>query len=221
MRGSGCARLSSGDANVRSGSYSTSISATASAAVDLVARDDRRHRIADEADDVRTERVLVVTDGQDAVRNRQRRAGQHQVHARMRRRLRGVDPDDARVRMRRAQQPPVQHPRQDDVVGEPRLAGDLRAAVHAPAGLADDVRSSLQTAEQGSEDRLRTHEHGCQFPALHAHQARHAGFGPPRCAPTASMICGYPVHRHRLPDSASRMRSRDGWARGRAARWPS
>jgi hypothetical protein len=36
--------------------------------------------------------------------------------------------------VRRAQQLRVQHARQDDVVGEPRLAGDLGAAVDAPAG---------------------------------------------------------------------------------------
>ena len=43
----------------------------------------------------------------------------------------GVDADDARVRQRRAEQLAVQHARQHDVVGEARLAGDLRAAVDA------------------------------------------------------------------------------------------
>ena len=71
MRGSGCARLSSGDANVRSGSYSTSIRSSAVVGGGLVARDHRGDRIADEAHLVAAERVLVLADRQDAVRDRE------------------------------------------------------------------------------------------------------------------------------------------------------
>ena len=47
----------------------------------FVARDDGRHRIADEADFVAAQGVLVVADRQNAVRNRKRVAGQDQVNA--------------------------------------------------------------------------------------------------------------------------------------------
>ena len=70
-----------GEAKVRSGSYSTSIRSTASVGGGLVARDDGRHRIADEADLVAAQRVLVVADRQDAVGDREGLAGEHQVDA--------------------------------------------------------------------------------------------------------------------------------------------
>ena len=47
----------------------------------FVARDHGGDRIADEADLVAAQRVLVVADRQNAVRDRKRLAGQHQVHA--------------------------------------------------------------------------------------------------------------------------------------------
>ncbi len=62
------------------------------------------------------------------------------MHARKRGGARRVDADDARVRVRGAQQLGVQHPRQHEVVGEPRLTGDLGAAVDAAPRAADDAR---------------------------------------------------------------------------------
>ena len=103
----------------------------------LVAGDDGGHRVADEADLVRTEGVLVVADGQDAVGDREAVAGEDQVHAGMCRRACRVDPGDARVRHRGAEQLAVQHPREHDVIGEPRLPSHLRPPVDAPACLAD------------------------------------------------------------------------------------
>ena len=105
----------------------------------LVAGDDGRDRIADEAHAIDRERMLVLADRQDAVGDGEVLAGQRQVDARMRQRARHVDAEDARVRHRRAQQLAVHHPRQHHVVGEPGLAGDLRAPVDAAAGRADDV----------------------------------------------------------------------------------
>ena len=57
----------------------------------LVSRDDGRDRIAHETNDFRAEGVFVVADGKDAVRNRKRRAREHQMHARQRFGLRRVD----------------------------------------------------------------------------------------------------------------------------------
>ena len=85
----------------------------------LVAGDHGGDRIADEAHAVDRQRVLVLADRQDAVRDREVLAGQHEVHARgAPRRARDVDPHDARVRQRRAQQLAVHHPRQHHIVGE-------------------------------------------------------------------------------------------------------
>jgi hypothetical protein len=63
-------------------------------------------------------------------------AGEHQVHAGMLLGAARVDRLDQRMRVRRAQQPAMQHPRQHDVVGKARLPGDLGAAVDAPARVA-------------------------------------------------------------------------------------
>ena len=52
----------------------------------LVARDDGGDRIADEADAIHRERVLVLADGKNAVRDREVPPGQNQQHARTRER---------------------------------------------------------------------------------------------------------------------------------------
>ncbi len=109
----------------------------------LVGRDHRRHRIADEAHASDGERIFVLRHGHDAVGNREIRAGEHQVDARMRLRARDVDRLDFRVRMRRAQQLAMQHARRAEVVGETQLAGGLGAPVDAPARLADGVEAFL------------------------------------------------------------------------------
>jgi hypothetical protein len=49
----------------------------------FVARYHGRDRVANESDAVDGERVLVLADGQDAVRNRKVGAGQHEVDARV------------------------------------------------------------------------------------------------------------------------------------------
>jgi hypothetical protein len=105
----------------------------------FVGGNDRGHRIADEAHEIRAERVFVVADGQHAVRDRERGAGEHEVHARLGLGARRVDADDACVGMRRAEQLAVQHPREQQVVGESRLAGHFRAGVHPPPRRADDA----------------------------------------------------------------------------------
>ncbi len=105
----------------------------------LVARDHRGDRIADEADAIDGERMLVLAHRQDAVCDWKIASGQREEDAGMGERARHVEPDDARVRERRAQQLAVDRPRQHQVVGELRLARHFRAAVHAPPRFADDV----------------------------------------------------------------------------------
>ena len=106
---------------------------------ELVDGDHGGHWIADEADAVDGERVFVLADRQNAVRNRKVFSGQDEQHAGTRERTAGVDGHDARVRNGRAKELAVHHARQHDVVREARLAGDLRASVDAAAGRADDA----------------------------------------------------------------------------------
>ena len=116
----------------------------------LVARDDQRDGIADEAHLVHAERVLVLAHRQDAVRDRQIGAGQDQQHAGMRRRAGGIDRDDARVRERRAQQLREHHARQDEIVRVLGLTGGLGAAVDPPPRKADDARARHGRRPRGS-----------------------------------------------------------------------
>ena len=109
---------------------------------DLVPRNDGRHGIADEPDLVAAERVFVMTDRQDAVRNRKRLTSQHQVDAFDLRGICRVHADDAGMRLRGAQQPAVQHAREDDVVGEARLPGHLGASVNPSSRLPDHTSAS-------------------------------------------------------------------------------
>ena len=81
MRGSGCARLSAGDGERAQRLVLDVDQIDGELRRGLVARDDGGHRIADEADLVAAQGVLVVADRQNAVRNRKRVAGQHQVDA--------------------------------------------------------------------------------------------------------------------------------------------
>ena len=104
----------------------------------LVARDHGGDRIADEPDAIHRERVLVLADGEDAVRDGEVPPGQNQQHARTRERTRRVDPNDARMGYGRSQQFAVHHPRQHHVVGKPGLPRNLRAPVDTTPGSADD-----------------------------------------------------------------------------------
>ncbi len=105
----------------------------------FVARDDGGDGIADETDFVAAQRVLVVADRQDPVRDRERVAGEHEVNAVDGRRARRVDAEDTRVGLGRTQEPAVQHARQHDVVGEARLSGHFCAGVDAPPRTSDDA----------------------------------------------------------------------------------
>ena len=134
MRGSGYARLSSGVGD-RAQHLVVDVDEVERLGRGLlVAGDHRRHRIADEADEVAAERMLVLADRQDAVGDREVVAGQHQVDAVEGPGPRHVDRPDARVRHRRSQQPAVHRARRQQVVGEAGLAGDLGAAVDAAPG---------------------------------------------------------------------------------------
>jgi hypothetical protein len=105
----------------------------------FVARDDRRHRVADKPDALDRQGVLVLTDRKNAVRDRKIASGQDQVDAGMRQGASNVDANDACVRDGGTKQLAVDHPRQRKVVGEAGLAGDFGACVDAPPRFADDV----------------------------------------------------------------------------------
>ena len=107
----------------------------------LARRDHCGDRIADVADLVPAQGVLVLAHRHDAVGDGEVRAREHQVDARRRAGRRRVDLRDQRVRMGRPQQLAVQHARQRDIVGEARLARHLGASVHPAAGLADDLHA--------------------------------------------------------------------------------
>ena len=77
--------------------------------------------------------------GEDPEGRRQVLAGGDRDDAGRRERLRDVDRTDPRVGDLRAQELAVEHPRQHHVVGELRLAGDLRGAVDLAVGAADDA----------------------------------------------------------------------------------
>ena len=111
---------------------------------------DRRHGrdgIPDVADPVGGERVLVLRDRQDPEGDRQIAAGCHRDHTGRRESLRRVDTDEPRVGDRRAEQLAVEHPRQEQVVGELRLPRHLRGRVDLRIRPADDAssRSHLDT----------------------------------------------------------------------------
>ena len=103
----------------------------------FVLRNDGRHGIADETDLVAAQGVLVVADRKNAVRNRKRLTGQDQVNTVDLFGLCGVDTHDPRMRLRRTQQPAMQHPRENDVVGEAGLPCDLGPAVHSSSRVPD------------------------------------------------------------------------------------
>ena len=152
----------------------------------LVACDDGSDRIADEANAIDGERVLVLAHGEDAVRNREVAAVQDEEHARVGARARRVDADNARVRRRGSQELTVHHARQHDVVGELRLTGRLRAAVDAAAGFADDIHFLISRGTPPFSHRGGTHpRRGCSAPSrLATAQGCHAPTRS-RCKPLA------------------------------------
>jgi hypothetical protein len=104
------------------------------------------HRVADVAHVLRGERVFVLRHRQDAEADGKVLARQDEMHPRVGLRVFCPYLLDESMRMGRSQEAHVQHARQDEVVGEARLAGDLGAAVDPPARLTDDlhVASSLR-----------------------------------------------------------------------------
>jgi hypothetical protein len=102
---------------------------------------DRRHGrdgVAHHADLVRAQRLLVLRHGQDAkLHARQVVAGDDAVHAGKRAGPRRIDGEDAGVAVGRAQELRVRHARQDEVIGVPGLAGDLRPRVDLRQRLSD------------------------------------------------------------------------------------
>src|SRR5207248_2544559 len=106
----------------------------------LVNGGDRGDGVADEANLVGAERVLVLADGEDAVRDGQVFAGDDGMDAGEGRRLRGVNGFDERVWEVRAEDFAVEHARQAYVVGELRLTDALRARVNLAEGLTDDLQ---------------------------------------------------------------------------------
>ena len=85
--------------------------------------------IAHESGLVQGQGVLVLAHREDAEGDRQVLAGQDGLYAGERQCPGRVDANDARVRMRAPQQFGVEHPRQEQVVGEPGRAGDLGGGV--------------------------------------------------------------------------------------------
>ena len=110
-----------------SGSYSTSISPSASRADVLVGRDHERDLLALEADLVAREDGLGVVGDRGHPREAERLevlGGDDRGHTRVGERPARVDRQDARVRVRAAQHGAVHHPRQPDVVQVGALAAD-------------------------------------------------------------------------------------------------
>ena len=103
----------------------------------LVHRGHRRHPVADVAHPVDAEGILVRRPRDDAVGRGHVAPGHHRVDARGGLGPRRVDGDDARVRVRAAQDLGVQHAGEPDVVGVAGPAGRLRQPVHLPHGAAD------------------------------------------------------------------------------------
>ena len=104
----------------------------------LVGGGDRGDGIADVADLLTRQRLLVLADGKDAELDRQVIPGEDGQHARVRPSARDIHVQDASMRVRTPQESPVDHPRQRQVVGELGLAADLGKRVGLDQRLADD-----------------------------------------------------------------------------------
>ena len=89
---------------------------------------------------VNTKGLLVLADRKNPVLDRNVFPRQHHIHSWVCGGARGVDFSDARVRMGRPQQLAVRHSRQENVVGEPRLAGHLRAGIDSAPRDADHAK---------------------------------------------------------------------------------
>ena len=94
----------------------------------------RRHGIADEANFVEAQRMLVLRDGQNAEWNRQIPADEDGLHASQPLRLGDIDRDDARVRLGAAQ-----HAGEREIVGKARRTRHLGDGIDFPEGFTDDA----------------------------------------------------------------------------------
>ena len=151
----------------------------------LVHRGHRGHRVADHPDLLDAECLFILRHGQDAeLHARQVVPGDDGVDAGQRGSPGGVYPFNKRMGVRAAEQLAVGEARQDHVVGELGLAGDLGPGIDLGQRLADDRELAV----------LHT-----RAPLM-----RRAANS------TASRILVYPVHRQRLPARATRTSSRVG-----------
>ncbi len=98
---------------------------------------DGGQRVAHEAHLVERQGVLVLAHRKDAERDREILPRQHGFHALHLRGPGRVDREDARVRVGAPEQLGEEHPRQEQIVGEPRHARDFRGRVHLAVGLPD------------------------------------------------------------------------------------
>ena len=98
----------------------------------------RHHRVADEADALGAEGVLVLRHRQDAEGDGEVFAGEEAEHSRHLLRGREVDAREPRVRHGRAHQAQKAHAGEEEVVGEFGDAGHLSPPVHATERLADE-----------------------------------------------------------------------------------
>ena len=95
----------------------------------LVGGRDRRDRVAHVADLLARQGFLVLADRKDAELDGQVVAGKDRQHARERPSPGDIDVQDPGVRVRAAQEPAKEHPRQGQVVRELCLSADLGEGV--------------------------------------------------------------------------------------------
>jgi hypothetical protein len=117
----------------------------------LVACDDRSDWIADEPNALDSQGMLILADGENAVRDGEVGAGQNQSNTRKSGRSGRVDSPDSRVRQRGSQELRMQHPRQRQVVGKCRLPGDLGACVDSSPRPPDDFHGLAMAASTASK----------------------------------------------------------------------
>ena len=160
----------------------------------LVHRRHRGDRVAHHADLGAAEGLLVLGHGEDAELHRgQVGPRDDRVHPRHLPGPRGIDARDEGVRAGAAEELGEGHAREHEVVGVFRVAGDLGPGVDLGQRLPDD--GELRGAHRDSLPASRN----VDWPDI-----RRAA------SSTASRIFVYPVHRQRLPASASRICSRLG-----------
>ena len=121
----------------------------------LVDGGDGGDRIADVTHLLVLERALVLRHREDAELHRQVSASDHRADARDAAGRRGVDGDDAGVRVRAAEDAAVQRARKHHVVGVDRLAGDLRRSIDLRKRFADDPHD-IRSAASSTACRIFT-----------------------------------------------------------------